>query len=276
VEAHYDVGAAVGQIAAYTATVEGKVFGGFTSARRAFDEHERVVAIDASRKDAGLITGTYRYIVANLNLMMRWMAYMVGFGGGRERALQLLEGCASYPSDVQIDARIALVLIYNRERRYDDALRLLELLRAEFPRNRLFWLESGATQLRAGRIREAQALLDTGVTMFEKDPRPKAFGEPGLWYYKRGAARVAGGRRDEAASDLRRALTLEAREWVRGRTHMELGKLADLAGGRAEATTAYAKAAALCRQNLDPLGAEEAERLLKRPYAGTNPGDRRQ
>ena len=151
-EAHYEVGAAVGQMAAYMATVDGKVFGGFTAARRAFDEHERVLALDPSRKDAGLIIGTYRYIVANLNMVMRWMAYVAGFGGGRERAIEALESCGAYPSDVQAQAKLALVLIYNRERRYDAALRILHGLREQYPLNRLFWLEIGATRA-AGRTR---------------------------------------------------------------------------------------------------------------------------
>ena len=54
-------------------------------ARRAYDEHERVLSLDPSEKDAGLIVGTYRYLVSTLSLPMRWMAYVAGFGGGRER-----------------------------------------------------------------------------------------------------------------------------------------------------------------------------------------------
>jgi tetratricopeptide (TPR) repeat protein len=275
-DAHYGVGAAVGQMAAFTATVDGKVFGGFTAARRAFDEHERVIALDPSRRDAGLIIGTYRYIVANLNMVMRWMAYVAGFGGGRERAIEALEGCSNYPSDAQIEAKLALVLIYNRERRYDDALRILAGLRDRFPRNRLFWLETGATQLRAGRASAALATVETGVAMFERDPSPKAYGEGALWYLKRGSARVAAGQAAQAESDLQQALALEARDWVRGRAHVEVGKLLDLAGRRADARAAYMKGAGLCRLDNDPLGVADADRWLQRAYTGTFPASRRQ
>lgn len=275
-DAHYDVGAVVGQMAAYTATVDGKVFGGFKAARRAFDEHERVIALDPSRRDAGLIIGTYRYIVANLNLVMRWMAYVAGFGGGRERAIEALEGCSQYPSDVQADAKFALVLIYNRERRYDDALRILAGLRDRFPRNRLLWLEIGATQLRAGRASAGLASLEAGVAMFERDPRPKAYGEGALWYLKRGSARVATGQAEQAESDIQRALAIEARDWVRGRAHVEIGKLFDLAGRRADARAAYTKGAGLCRLDHDPLGAADADRWLQKAYTGTFPTSRRQ
>src|SRR3954469_3620800 len=65
-DAHYQLGAAVGLRASYIATVEGSVTGAFRAAREAYDEHERVLTLEPRRKDAGLIVGTYRYIVAAL------------------------------------------------------------------------------------------------------------------------------------------------------------------------------------------------------------------
>jgi tetratricopeptide (TPR) repeat protein len=275
-DAHFNVGAAVGQMAAYTATVEGTVLSAVNAARRAFDEQGRVLEIDPSRKDAGLITGSYRYAVANLGVVMRWMAYLVGFGGGRDHAIRLLEECAAYASDAQTEARLALVLIYNREQRYDDASRVLTVLREQYPRNRLLWLETGATDMRGGRFGRALAFLNWGVAMFERDTRPKAFGEAALWYAKRGSALVALGERKRAEADLQLAVAAEGREWVHGRCHLELGKLADLAGDRVAAKAAYRRAAALCSKDRDPVGAEEAERWLGRPYTGTIAGNRRQ
>src|SRR5919107_1160243 len=73
-QAHYDLGSAVGLHASYIATVQGKLLAGFTAARRAFDAHERVLELDPSRKDAGLVVGTYRYVVSTLSLPMRMMA----------------------------------------------------------------------------------------------------------------------------------------------------------------------------------------------------------
>ena len=100
-DAHYQLGAAIGLRASYTATVEGSALGAFRAAREAYDEHEKVLQLDTRRKDAGLIVGTYRYIVAALSLPLRWVAYMAGFGGGREQGLQLVEDAAAYGGDNQ-------------------------------------------------------------------------------------------------------------------------------------------------------------------------------
>jgi tetratricopeptide (TPR) repeat protein len=261
-DAHYQLGAAVGLRASYTATVEGSVFRAFRAAREAYEEHETVLSLDPKRKDAGLIVGTYRYIVSALSLPIRWMAYVVGFGGGKERGLRMVEEAAAYRGDNEEDARFALILLYNRERRYDDALRELALLRERYPRNRLVWLESGATCLRAGRAADAERFLSDGIARLAADQRQRMFGEDALWYYKRGAARSALGRTSEAEADLRKALASEGRKWVYGRTQLELGKLAVKAGRSDAARVAFRQAITLCDSDNDAGTAEEARRLL--------------
>src|SRR6185503_7658732 len=161
-----------------------------------------------------------RYLVATLSLPLRWVAYVAGFGGNRERGMRLIEDAATYDGDNTTDARFALILLYNREKRYDDALAQLARLRADYPRNRLVWLESGSTSLRAARFADAERFLAEGFAKFADDRRPRMFGEEALWLYKRGAARAALGRAADAEADLRRALSLTGRNWVFGRTRL--------------------------------------------------------
>src|SRR4051812_48517064 len=117
-DAHYQLGAAVGLRASYTATVEGSVTGAFRAAREAYDEEEKALSLQPERKDAGLIVGTYRYIVSALSLPLRMAAYMAGFGGGKEKGLKQIEDAAAYGGDNATEARFALLLLYNREQRY--------------------------------------------------------------------------------------------------------------------------------------------------------------
>jgi tetratricopeptide (TPR) repeat protein len=260
-DAHYQLGAAVGLRASYTATVEGSVLSAFRSAREAYEEHEKVLSLAPQRKDAGLVVGTYRYIVATLSMPFRLVAYVAGFGGGRERGLSLVEGAAAYAGENQTDARFALTLLYNRERRYDDALKQLAVLRETYPRNRLVWLENGSTLLRAGRAADAARVLNEGLARFADDRRPRMFGENALWHYKRGAAFAALGRA-EASAELKRAIADEGRKWVHGRSHVELGKLALKAGDRTGAREEFRAAIPLCESDNDQAWADEARRLM--------------
>ena len=125
------------------------------------------------------------------------------------------------------------------------------------------WLESGSTSLRAGRAADAERFLSDGMARFANDTRPRMFGEPALWWYKRGAARAALGRAADARADLDKALTVEGRMWVHGRTHLELGKLAQKEGARAKAAEHFTAAARLCEDDNDKTSADEARRLLK-------------
>jgi tetratricopeptide (TPR) repeat protein len=264
--AQYELGAALGLDASYTATIDGRVMGAFSAARRAYNAHERVLDLAPSRKDAALVVGTYRYLVANLSLPARWMAYVVGFGGGRERGIEMIEEAAAYPGGTE--AKFALVLIYNREHEYDKAVRVLRELQMAYPRNRLLWLEAGSTLLRARRASEADTMLTMGLEKFAKDPRPRMGGEEGLWFFKRGAARVLLKRQTEAQADLTQALKSQAREWVHAQTHLQLGKLADLSGDRTRALAEYDRAIQLGTVARDADTIDEANRLKAEGYKG--------
>lgn len=261
-QAHYDLGAALGLEASYTATVEGKLMAGFRTARRCYDAHERVLELDPSRTDAGLVVGTYRYLVASLPLHMRMLAYVAGFGGGRERGIEMLERAAGGSGEARTDAMFALVLVYNRERRFDEALRVLRALREAYPRNRLVVMEQGATALRGGRTAEAESILTAGLASLGRDTRPRMPGEEQLWRYKRGTARAALGRND-AIADLVAATSASAQAWVAGRARTEIARLALKRGDTATVRDEARQAEALCSLGNDPPCVEDARKLLR-------------
>src|SRR3970282_1790313 len=62
------------------------------------------------------------------------------------------------------------------------------------------------------------------------------------------------------------ALKGPAREWVRARTHLALGKIADLRGTRELAREQYALASRLAETRRDRATLDEAGRLLRTPY----------
>ena len=261
-QAHYDLGAALGLEASYIATVEGRMMAGFKAARRCFNAHERVLDLSPARHDAGLAVGTYRYIVSTLSLPMRMMAYVAGFGGGKDTGIDMLKRAATGGGEAKTDALFALALVYNREKRYAEALNVLDQLRVLYPRNRLVLLEWGATAVRGGRHAEADARLTEGLAMLSRDRRPRIPGEEALWRLKRGTARGALGRA-EALDDLRAATAADAQAWVAGRARVEIARLALQRGDRTAATTEATRALSLCENGNDQPCVQDARRVLR-------------
>jgi tetratricopeptide (TPR) repeat protein len=239
--------------------------GSLGAARRAYHEHERALEIEPRRKDAGLTVGLYDYTIATLSAPLRLFAHLAGFGSDRERALRRVEEAARYRSDAQPNALFTLILIYNRENRPDAALRIIGELRQRFPRNRLLWLEAGNTALRAGRPLDAKNAIEQGLSVLARDPRPRAFGEQARWTFAHGAA-LAALRDRSAEAELRSALALSTRDWVSGRAHTEIGKIADRTGDRRRAVDEYRLAQRLCRADRDDECADEAARLTRKPF----------
>ena len=262
-KALYDLGAAVALQASYIATVEGKLLAGFRAAQRAYDAHEKVLTLDPNRKDAGLTVGTYRYIVSTLSFPMRMMAYVVGFGGGRDRGIQMIRATADAPVDNRVDALFALILVFNREKEYDNAMGVLQELRRLYPRNRLVVLEAGSTALRAGRGADAERLLSEGLAMLPSDPNRRIPGEEGLWRYKRGAALALMGKAQAAEADLQLATGGESQQWVQGRARVELGQLALKRSDRNAAAREARQAQTLCEKANDIPCAEAAMKLVR-------------
>jgi len=265
-EAHFQAGAAAACLASYTATIEGRVYASFNLARRAYREHERAMEIDPHRADAGLTVGLYRYAVASLSLPFRLLANLAGIGGGHERGISLVETAASSEGDARASALFTLILIYNRERRYDDALSSIRQLQRLFPRNRLLWLEAGTTALRAKQFLQARAALEQGFERMREDRRPRALGEESRWRLAYGQALLGLEDFDAAGRELRTALSIAAADWVRGRAHRDLGKLADVAGDRGRALEEYRQARAICAAADDNDCAAESAQLLRTPY----------
>ncbi len=158
------------------------------------------------------------------------------------------------------------MLLYNRERRYDAAQQVLRDLKRLVPRNRVVHLESAATALRGKRPGLAAVSLRSEFDLLESSSGARMLGERGLWLYTRGATRLSLERDEAAETDLRATLESEPRLWVQGRTHLELGKLADVAGDRERARRHYDEARSLCDEGRDKYGVRVAEVLRKKPF----------
>lgn len=261
-DAHYQLGATAALGAIHMATVEGRTFGSFGSARRAVRMMERARTLNPRSREAALVLGMSRYTVSTMSAPVRLLASVAGLPGGRDEGIRLIEEAASAGAETEADALLVLMIIYNREGEHSDALGRLDRLQTQFPTNRLLSLNGGATALDARQFDEADRRLSAAMHAHDLRRPPMVLGEEALWYLKRGTARAGLGRDAASHSDLSAVLTAEPRDWVRGRAHLELAKLAVKGNDHVEARRQGRQALHLAQHSGDGIAVRDAKALL--------------
>jgi tetratricopeptide (TPR) repeat protein len=140
-EALYFLGAAEGVEASFAAGVERKFMAAFRSGTDAVDHHREVLKLAPDFHDAELTIGLMNYIVGSLPLPTKMLVATMGVRGSKKRGLEMLERVASQGKWARDVARVLLVDLYKREKRWEDAAKVARELAAKYPRNYLFKLQ---------------------------------------------------------------------------------------------------------------------------------------
>jgi tetratricopeptide (TPR) repeat protein len=138
VEALYFLGAAEGLEAAYAAGVERKFMPAFRSGTDSVERHRAVLKLAPDFHDAELTIGLMNYVVGSLPLPAKMIAATMGVRGSKKRGLQALERVATEGKWARDIARMLLIDLYKREKRFDDATKMARELAEKYPRNYLF------------------------------------------------------------------------------------------------------------------------------------------
>jgi hypothetical protein len=263
-DAHYQVGANAALSAIYRATVEGKTMAALGEGRRAVKEMQIARRLAPNKREPALVLGLSEYTVSTLAFPVRWAAGLAGLPGNHAEALALLEQASAAGAETEADALLVLMIVYNRERDHAAAAARLARLRARFPRNRLLWLNAAVTALDAGEYDTAERHLAEGLAARDIQSPPAVTGEHALWLLKRGTARAALGRASDALADLSSALAAGPRDWVRGRTHLELARLALSRRERDEAARQVRLAIEFSERGGDDSAVRSAQALQKK------------
>jgi hypothetical protein len=88
--------------------------------------------------DAELTIGLMNYVVGSLSLPAKMIAATMGVRGSKKRGLQALERVATEGKWARDIARMLLIDLYKREKRFDDATKMARELAEKYPRNYLF------------------------------------------------------------------------------------------------------------------------------------------
>jgi len=262
--------------ASFEEAVERRHFAALRDGNDAVDHHREVLKLDPAYIDAQITIGLYEYVVGSLPLPVKILAGATGYRGSKKRGLKLLEEVAEKGRWSQDDAKSLLILLYTREKRFEDVVKLTRELSAKYPRNYLLRLETAdglvslAAQKRkdkdvAGAVQaEKEAFATFDEVTRDRSVREAAGRALDLIHFKYGEALLTAGYNERAAKEFLSATKVERAEpGLVTMAHLYAARAYDVAGKREEALVQYKEV--LARPNIYDAH-EEAKRGMKQAY----------
>lgn len=279
-EALYFLGVTEGLRAVFAAAVERKYASALSHSSRAVDRHREVLKLDPNFHDAELSIGMYDFIVGSLPLPVKIMASIGGVRGSKKRGLETLERVAREGHWARGIARLLLIDLYKREKRWTEALAAAREMAERYPRNYLFKLQAAdALVARAATLRRtkgasiaaASADQDEAFRIFESLLHDRTNGKAGsrviaddLIHFRYGEVLLMAGQPQRATQEFRAAAgQLGGEPGLITMARLRAAQSLDLSGKRLEALVEYS--AVLARPKFQ-RSYEEARRGLREPY----------
>ncbi len=263
-EALYFWGATESIVSAYEATIRRRYFAAYRAGRRALEQHEKLLKLDPSWADAHLVPGIYEYTMATLPRSVKILGFLIGMKGSKEKGAEHLRKAVRDGERTYWGARLSLIVLETREKRYPEALRYLRELEATFPKNPLFPLEKGWVYLLK---QDWSAARRTFRTMQKKQRNQQPhYGRvhPSFVLLRLGESYLFDKRVGEALGRFDEALVPpDIPDTVRSVLHLRRGQAYDSLHRREEARAEYE---ATIRLNTDKASHRLAKRYLKEPY----------
>ena len=262
--------------AAFEEAVERRHFAALRDGNDAVNHHREVLKLDPKYIDAQITIGLYEYTVGSLPLGIKILAGVTGFRGSKKRGLALLEQVAKEGRWAQDDAKTVLILLYRREKRFADVLKLARELSAKYPRNYLLRLETADALVSIAGVKRkendvagaAQAEKEAFATFDEilrdRNMRDAAARALDLIHFKYGEVLMTAGYHDRAAKEFLAATKVDRGEaGLITMAHLYAGRSFDVAGKRDEAVAQYKEV--LARPNVYDAH-DEAKKGLRHAY----------
>ena len=276
VEALDFLAATAGLKASFEEAVERRHFAALRDGNEAVDRHREVLKLDPTWVDAQLTIGLYEYVVGSLPLPIKLIAGITGFRGSKKKGLASIERVAREGRWSSDDAKSLLILLYKRERRYGDALRVARELTAKYPRNYLLRLEladalvsEAAQQRKSGNLELALKAEEEAFQTFDDLLRDKSLKETSaraldLVHFKYGEVLLTAGKGDRAASEFLAVTKISGADpALVTMSHLNAGRGLDLVGKREEALIHYRQV--LNRPDIYDAH-DDAKKGLSKPY----------
>ncbi len=136
----------------------------FHEGKQSLKDNQRLIMLNPDFTDAYFVIGLAKYAVGTLPWYERWVASLAGIDGSISQGISDLERVRRRGHYEREDARVTLVAIYERQKRYAQALTILRQIEQAYPKNYLASLEAGRIEEKEGNWRAAAQTYDAAVT----------------------------------------------------------------------------------------------------------------
>jgi len=264
--------------ASFEEAVERRHFAALRDGNDAVGHHRELLKLDPKYIDAQITIGLYEYVVGSLPLPVKILAGATGYRGSKKRGLALLEQVAKEGRWSQDDAKTVLILLYTREKRFEDVLKLTRELSAKYPRNYLLRLETADALVSLAGVKrkakdtaaavqsEKEAFATFDELLRDRNVRESTMRALDLIHFKYGETLLLAGYNERAAKEFLAATKVDRAEaGLTTMAHLFAGRSYDMAGKRDEALVQYKEV--LARPNVYDAH-EEAKKGLRQAYKG--------
>jgi tetratricopeptide (TPR) repeat protein len=261
----YALGIANATLASFEGTIKRSYLSAHSKARTARNLHQQVLKLDPTFDDARVSVGTYDYVIGVIPGFFRLLLAPFGIrSSGKENGIQQLETAAAKGKSASTDARMVLAVVYAREKKYDQAMRLMNELHTKYPRNFLFELAKASIYGKMQRWDDAVHVYEQVLVKVQtkKDGYDRL--REARVYSSLGTANIDRMQFEKAGEEFARVVSSkDATMDEKGNAHLWMGKIFDSKKDRTKAVQQYDLLLGLdCDANLKA----EAQKYKRRPY----------
>jgi tetratricopeptide (TPR) repeat protein len=264
VQAMYAKGVAKGTLATFEAVAKQSYISALSDAREARNLHADVLKEDPTFVDAKLTIGLYQYAVGSIPGWLRAFLGLWFTGGDKKSGVATVAEVARSGGAASTDAKMLLVVIYNREHQYDDSIQLLDQLHQRYPKNYLLELSEAAVRGRMSSWDQSLKIYQSVLDKIEnrKDGYERLEAPKVLLLMAR--ANIESRAADKALPVYERVVAdRRSTDIDRGTAMLWMGKIYDSMGNRAKALKEYDSVLSL---TTTPQIKQEAEKFKKQPF----------
>lgn len=257
--AMYWAGVAHGTRATFEFTLRRAWIAALHEGKDATRYHRDLLKLDPTYVDAQLIVGINDYVVGSLPWYIKVLAALAGAHGDRSGGLAKVGQVAASGNYAREDARFMLDLLYQREKRFQDALDVVQPLAQQYPRNFLLQMELASLYRGLKQWGNASGVYDVLLTNYQAGAVAKLPATKVMWLA--GQVHEAVGERDQALERYEQAGRIRSGVPFNYRALLAAGRLYAQMNRREDARRKYQEVA---QATPDSEEGKQAKKALRR------------